>query len=113
VQRLERAGVIRGYRVDVDPVALGLPVTAFARIRPTAGQLPRIAELAAAMDQVSECHRLTGEDCFLIKVHAPSVQQLEDVLDRFPVYGSDRDLDRGLHPCPGPGPAARPGSPLG
>lgn len=87
VQRLERAGVIRGYRVDVDPAALGLPVTAFARIRPTAGQLPKIAELAAAMDQVSECHRLTGEDCFLIKVHAPSVQQLEDVLDRFLVYG--------------------------
>ena len=87
VQRLERAGVIRGYRVDVDPAALGLPVTAFARIRPTAGQLPRIAELAAAMAQVSECHRLTGEDCFLIRVHAPSVQQLEDVLDRFLVYG--------------------------
>ena len=39
------------------------------------------------MDQVSECHHLTGEDCFLIKVHAPSVQQLEDVLDRFLVYG--------------------------
>ena len=79
--------MIRGYRVDVDPAALGLPVTAFARIRPTAGQLPEIAELAAAMDQVSECHRLTGEDCFLITVHAPSVQQLEDVLDRFLVYG--------------------------
>jgi DNA-binding Lrp family transcriptional regulator len=37
------------------------------------GQLPKIAELAAAMDRVSECHRLAGEDCFLIKVHAPSV----------------------------------------
>ena len=40
IQRLERAGVITGYRVDISPAALGLPVTAFVRIRPTAGQLP-------------------------------------------------------------------------
>jgi len=43
VQRMERAGIITGYRMEVSPAALGLPVTAFARIRPTAGQLPRIA----------------------------------------------------------------------
>jgi Lrp/AsnC family leucine-responsive transcriptional regulator len=49
VQRMERAGIITGYRMEVSPAALGLPVTAFARIRPTAGQLPRIAELAAQL----------------------------------------------------------------
>src|SRR6266513_589915 len=70
VQRLEQAGVITGYRTDVSPAALGLPVTAFVRIRPTAGQLPKIAQLAAATPEVSECHRISGEDCFLIKVHA-------------------------------------------
>ena len=47
VQRLEQAGVIAGYRTDVSPAALGLPVTAFVRIRPTAGQLPKIAEIAS------------------------------------------------------------------
>lgn len=87
VQRLERGGVITGYRMDVDPAALGLPVTAFARIRPTAGQLPKIAELAAALPHVSECHRVTGEDCFLVKIHAPAIADLEDVLDRFLLYG--------------------------
>ncbi len=87
VQRLERTGVITGYRIDIDPAALGLPVTAFARIRPSPGQLPKLAELAAALPQVSECHRITGEDCFLVKVHAPTVEQLEDVLDRFLLYG--------------------------
>lgn len=87
LQRLERAGVIAGYRVDVDPAALGLPVTAFARIRPAPGQLPKVAELAAALPQVTECHRITGEDCFLVKVHASAVDQLEEVLDRFLLYG--------------------------
>jgi Lrp/AsnC family leucine-responsive transcriptional regulator len=87
VQRLERAGVITGYRLEVDPAALGLPVTAFARIRPAAGQLSKIAELARSLPQVTECHRITGEDCFLIKVHAPAVQELETLLDQFLIYG--------------------------
>jgi Lrp/AsnC family leucine-responsive transcriptional regulator len=87
VQRLERAGVITGYRLEVDPAALGLPVTAFARIRPTAGQLGKVAELAQSLPQVTECHRITGEDCFLLKIHAPAVQELETVLDQFLAYG--------------------------
>ena len=75
-----------GY-VPVDPAALGLPVTAFARIRPVTGKLSTIAELAQTLPQVTECHRITGEDCFLVKVHAPTVEQLEDILDRFLLYG--------------------------
>jgi Lrp/AsnC family leucine-responsive transcriptional regulator len=87
VQRLERAGVIAGYRMIVDPAALGMPVTAFARIRPSPGQLAKVAELAKELSQVSECHRITGEDCFLVKVHAPAIEDLEAVLDRFLLYG--------------------------
>lgn len=87
VQRLERAGVITGYRVEISPAALGLPVTAFVRIRPAAGQLPRIAGLARQMPEVSECHRISGEDCFLVKVHAAAIEDLEKSLDRFLNYG--------------------------
>ena len=87
VQRMQRDGVITGFRMEVDPAALGLPVMAFARIRPIAGQLPNIAKLAQELPQVSECHRITGEDCFLAKVHAESVSALEEVLDKFLVYG--------------------------
>ena len=87
VQRLQRSGVITGFRMDVDPAAIGLPVTAFARVRPAAGQLPKVAQLAKELDQVSECYRITGEDCFLVKVHAPTIEDLEQVLDRFLLYG--------------------------
>jgi Lrp/AsnC family transcriptional regulator, leucine-responsive regulatory protein len=87
VQRMEQAGVIRGYRVDIDPVALGLPVTAWVRVRPGPGQLRRIADLAIAAPQISECHRISGEDCFLMKVHAAGIEQLTDTLDEILRYG--------------------------
>ena len=87
VGRLEQAGVIRGYRLDVDPAALGLPVTAWVRISPGPGQLPKIAELARRTPQVSECHRISGEDCFPLKVHVPGVADLEEVLDAFLLFG--------------------------
>jgi Lrp/AsnC family transcriptional regulator, leucine-responsive regulatory protein len=88
VQRLEQAGVIRGYRLDIDPAALGYPVAAWVRVRPGPGQLTKIAKLAVDMPEVVECHRITGEDCFLLKVYVPAVDQLETVLDRFLLYGN-------------------------
>jgi Lrp/AsnC family transcriptional regulator, leucine-responsive regulatory protein len=88
VQRLQQAGVIAGYHLDIDPAAVGLPVTAFARIRPMPGSLPKIAELAVEIPEVTECYRITGEDCFLVKLHAPAIDQLEAILDRFLVYGN-------------------------
>ncbi len=87
VQRLEDAGVIAGYRLAIDPRALGFPVTAFVRIRPEPRQLQKVAELAVETPEVVECHRITGDDCFLLKVHVAAVDQLETILDRFLPYG--------------------------
>jgi Lrp/AsnC family transcriptional regulator, leucine-responsive regulatory protein len=87
VQRLEDNGVITGYRLELDPRALGWPVAAFVRIRPGPGQLNRIADLARETPEVVECHRITGEDCFLMKVYVAEIDKLEEVLDRFLMYG--------------------------
>lgn len=87
IHRLKEAGIIAGYRVDVDPKALGLPVAAFVRVRPAPGQLGKVAELAQRTPEVVECHRITGEDCFLLKVYVAEVNQIETILDRFLVYG--------------------------
>lgn len=87
VRRLEEEGVIRGYRLEINPASLGLPVAAFIRVRPNPGQLPKIAELAASIPEVVECHRVTGEDCFVLKVYLPSLEQLDLILDKFLLYG--------------------------
>ena len=88
VQRMEEAGVIRGYRLDLDPKALGLPLTAFVRLRPVPGELPRIAALAQETPEVVECHRITGEDCFILKLQVAQIEQLEHVLDAFLAFGN-------------------------
>ena len=85
--RLEEEGVIAGYRLDLDPKALGWPIMVFLRVRPMPGQLPRIAELARSLPQVAECHRITGEDCFIMKIHLDALESLDKILDRFLAYG--------------------------
>lgn len=87
VQRLERVGVISGYRAVIDPRALGYQLTAIIRVKPAPGQLPRIPELAQQIQEVAECHRITGEDCFYVKAHVRSIEDLSGLLDRFLVYG--------------------------
>ena len=46
LQRLQEAGVVRGYRAELDPAALGLPLGVIIRVRPAACELPKVAELA-------------------------------------------------------------------
>jgi Lrp/AsnC family transcriptional regulator, leucine-responsive regulatory protein len=113
VARLERGGVIAGYRLELDPAALGFPVSAYVRVRPGPGQLRRIAELAASIPEVTECYRITGEDCFIMRVYAAAIDEFEAVLDKFLLYGQTTSSivqsvavpPRSL-PLPGPAPAA-------
>ncbi len=88
VRRLEDIGVIQGYRLDVNPSALGLPIMVYIRIRPDPGQLPKIAELVRCIPEVVECHRITGEDCFILKAHIPAMNQLDQLVDRLLLYGA-------------------------
>jgi Lrp/AsnC family leucine-responsive transcriptional regulator len=87
VRRLERTGVIAGYHAEIEPRALGYAIAAIVRVRPTPRQLHRIPELARATPEVVECYRITGDDCFLMKLHLRSIDDLEPVLDRFVMYG--------------------------
>ncbi len=87
VQRLERDGVITGYHAAVDPRRIGYPLAAIVRIAPATRQLEKIRELIRESPEVVECHRITGEDCFFLKLHVRSMDELEPLLDRFTPYG--------------------------
>jgi Lrp/AsnC family leucine-responsive transcriptional regulator len=87
VRRLTDEGVIRGFRTDVDPRALGYALSAIVRVRPAPRQLQKVAELARETPEVVECHRITGEDCYFLKAHVRDVEHLEEVIDRFALFG--------------------------
>jgi Lrp/AsnC family leucine-responsive transcriptional regulator len=87
LQRLEEDGVVSGYRAIVNPRALGLSLSAMVRIRPNPRQLPKVAELARETPEVVECHRITGEDCYFMRMHLRDVEHLEEVIDQFALYG--------------------------
>jgi Lrp/AsnC family leucine-responsive transcriptional regulator len=87
LQRLERRGVIRGYHADVDPTKLGLSLSAVIRIRPAPGQLQNVAAATAEAKEIVECHRITGEDCYILRAHVRDVEHLEELIDRFTPIG--------------------------
>jgi Lrp/AsnC family transcriptional regulator, leucine-responsive regulatory protein len=109
-RRLREAGVITGFGVEIDPRALGFPVAAWVRVRPGPGMLPKIAALAQETPEVTECHRITGDDCFLLKVYARGVTEFEEVLDRILLYGQTASSIIQSSPVP-PRPAPLPGQP--
>jgi Lrp/AsnC family leucine-responsive transcriptional regulator len=87
LERLEEAGVITGYRTEVDARALGFALAVVLRIRPAPRELKKVAELAQRTPEVVECHRITGDDCYLMKAYVRDVDHMEEVIDRFAIYG--------------------------
>jgi Lrp/AsnC family transcriptional regulator, leucine-responsive regulatory protein len=86
LRRLEDSGIL-SYRAEVDPRALGYTMCAIVRISPVGGGLRLIPGIAREVPNVTECHRITGEDCYFIKVYLRSIEELEPILDLFTPHG--------------------------
>ena len=85
--RLEEDGVIRGYRADIDPRALGYTLGVVIRIRPAPRELRKVADVARDTPEIVQCDRVTGEDCYVMRAFVRDVEHLEEVIDRFAIYG--------------------------
>lgn len=88
VKRLEERGIIAGYTARIDPVALGLGMMAVIRLRTTHEHIQRCLKQFSEMPHIIEVLRLTGEDCFILKVLVPSPGQLETIVDSIARFGS-------------------------
>lgn len=87
VRKLEDAGVITGYRAEIDPAKVGLPIIAFVRMSITGVDYSHIIEVAEESEEVLECHRGTGGDSFIMKVAVSSVEHLQQIIDKLTPYG--------------------------
>jgi Lrp/AsnC family transcriptional regulator, leucine-responsive regulatory protein len=82
VKKLERAGVIRKYTVEIDLGALGLAVRAFVRIHINRIPCEEMARALQTFSEVVECFSSAGEESMIIKVYTESPSQLETLLNR-------------------------------
>jgi Lrp/AsnC family transcriptional regulator, leucine-responsive regulatory protein len=82
LKRLEERGVIRAFTVEVDPKALGYTLQAIVRVRPAPGQTPRVQKLIEEIPQFTECDKVTGDDCFVVRLFARSIEEMDEIIDR-------------------------------
>jgi Lrp/AsnC family leucine-responsive transcriptional regulator len=80
--------VIAGYRAIINAESVGLGMTAIIRVRTTHDKIQSCLQLFADMPEVIEVNRLTGEDCFHLKVIVPTPGQLERIVDGVARFGS-------------------------
>ncbi|MEX0694318.1 MAG: Lrp/AsnC family transcriptional regulator [Rhodospirillales bacterium] len=82
LRRLEETGVIEGYTATINPAALGYAISAWVRIKPIPGQLQKVIEIVQSLPEIESCDRVTGEDCFVVLLHAISIRDMERIIDR-------------------------------
>lgn len=87
LDRLQAKGVIGGFGPEVDPAALGYPVTAFATLEISQGQGADVRAHLSAVPEVLELHTITGHGDMMVRIVARSNADLQRVIDR--VVGFD------------------------
>jgi len=87
VKRLEERGVITGYGARIDPRALGLSLAAVIRLKTTHEHMRACLETFERLPYVVEVHRVTGDDCFVLKALVPSAGDLATIVDAIGRFG--------------------------
>ncbi len=87
IRRLEEAGIIRGYSVEIDREALGLPILAIIRMTCDGSRYHPFLKFIRELPEVRECHHITGGDAFFLQVTTASIAELERIIERLLPYG--------------------------
>jgi len=90
VRRLEEAGVITGYHASVDMAKLGVPIHVVMRLTIPGGdlQIGRTVSAIKELPEITRCHRITGDESFVIEAHLVSVRHLEALIDKLSAFGA-------------------------
>ena len=90
VHRLQEAGVITGYYASIDMAKLGVPIHVVMRLTIPGGdlQIGRTVSAIRELPEITRCHRITGDESFVIEAHLVSVRHLEALIDKLSVFGA-------------------------
>ncbi|MGC0016515.1 Lrp/AsnC family transcriptional regulator, partial [Ralstonia pseudosolanacearum] len=76
IRRLEEQGVIEGYSARINPELAGRDISALIRIQTTHAQITKCLKAFATMPEIIEAHRITGDDCFIVRAVVQRMKQL-------------------------------------
>lgn len=90
VRRLEEAGIITGYHAALNMAKLGVPIRVLVRLTIHGGdlQVSRTVTAIRELAEISRCHRITGEESFVIEAHVVSIRHLEALIDKLSTLGA-------------------------
>ncbi len=86
LRRLQESGIIQGFTIAVDPTLLGYELAFYIRISPLTGQLSKVVSVVTEIEEIVECDRITGDDCFIAKAYVRSAKEIENVINRLIPY---------------------------
>jgi len=87
VRRMEEAGIITGYRVEIDATKIGLPLTALIAVTTTPQQYPQVIALMNDLPEIRSCHHVTGNSSFIVEANVSSISHLERLIEQLSHYG--------------------------
>ena len=90
VHRLEDAGVITGYHAALDLTKLGLSIRALVRLTIPGGdvQVSRAVAAIKELPEITRCHRITGDESFVLEARVVSIRHLEALIDKLSALGA-------------------------
>ncbi len=82
IKKLENEGIIMGYKAIVNPKKVNKALTAFITVPVGDISVKEMGDRLANMQDVIECHKVTGNTCFLVKIRTESPEELEKQIDQ-------------------------------
>jgi Lrp/AsnC family leucine-responsive transcriptional regulator len=90
VHRLEEAGIITGYHASLDLAKLGIPIRVVVRLTIPGGdiQVKRTVVAIKDLPEINRCHRITGDESFVIEANVVSIRHMEALIDKLSALGA-------------------------
>lgn len=82
VKKLQKSGVIRGFRAILNPPSIGKQVTAFALVKAEPKSYPRMLAQLMNLEDICEIHDVTGAYYSILKLRTTNSEQLAEILDK-------------------------------
>lgn len=90
IKKMEEAGIICGYHVDVDSEKIGFPILAFIYLTTQPEKYNKVYTYAENTPEIIECHCISGSESFIVKAYSKSVSQLDEIVEKLSEFGETK-----------------------